>query len=364
MGKIITVFNNKGGVGKTTLVHNIGYIMANRGKKVLLVDADPKMNLTAAVTGISEFFSSVIGEDNVDAQILNKYPDLSDFFELAVQNKEGTLKFMPLRKTVFNNNGAIDLLLSNSLLEMEFFLSSLVVNKVNSLTCSTLFEIRRAIRELKDKYDYIFLDTPPIGSSMINAVLFFSSDYYMIPVKADFLSSQVIDGIANIIWNWKMYLLPWFRKLGMQDGFESPIFLGVVPQMIKKIGVGADKNAIHKHWNTIINVRTMNFLRDYLSLAAHLAEFSRNNHFVEYSDVGGMENLFKSLFPDSDPFIICECSYISDTIRDFAERAALPVVSLNNEICKEVGEDDLLQETLSACKAEYDYIAEGLLRLP
>ena len=49
MGSIITVFSHKGGVGKTTLVHNLGYILADRGKRVLLIDADPQMNLTSAV---------------------------------------------------------------------------------------------------------------------------------------------------------------------------------------------------------------------------------------------------------------------------------------------------------------------------
>ena len=53
MAKIITFFNHKGGVGKTTLVHNLGFILADKGYKVLLIDADPQMNLTAAIYGLS-----------------------------------------------------------------------------------------------------------------------------------------------------------------------------------------------------------------------------------------------------------------------------------------------------------------------
>ena len=53
MGNIITVFSHKGGVGKTTLIHNVGFLLANKGKRVLLIDADPQMNLTAAVAGLS-----------------------------------------------------------------------------------------------------------------------------------------------------------------------------------------------------------------------------------------------------------------------------------------------------------------------
>lgn len=47
------MFSHKGGVGKTTLVHNLGYILADRGKRVLLIDADPQMNLTSAVAGLA-----------------------------------------------------------------------------------------------------------------------------------------------------------------------------------------------------------------------------------------------------------------------------------------------------------------------
>lgn len=53
MGKIITFFNHKGGVGKTTLVHNLGFMLADKGCKILLIDADPQMNLTAAIYGLS-----------------------------------------------------------------------------------------------------------------------------------------------------------------------------------------------------------------------------------------------------------------------------------------------------------------------
>jgi chromosome partitioning protein len=53
MGKIISFFNHKGGVGKTTLVHNIGTLIAESGKSVLLIDADPQMNLTASIFGLS-----------------------------------------------------------------------------------------------------------------------------------------------------------------------------------------------------------------------------------------------------------------------------------------------------------------------
>ncbi len=53
MAKIISVFSHKGGVGKTTFIYNLAYQLASKNQKVLLVDADSQMNLTASVHGMS-----------------------------------------------------------------------------------------------------------------------------------------------------------------------------------------------------------------------------------------------------------------------------------------------------------------------
>ena len=74
MGKIIAVSNNKGGSGKTTLVSNIGYALAQRNKKVLLIDSDMQMNLTRSYD---------IGQDNEKNlyNALSKEENLRDYIK-------------------------------------------------------------------------------------------------------------------------------------------------------------------------------------------------------------------------------------------------------------------------------------------
>ena len=92
MGKIITFFNHKGGVGKTTLVHNLGFILADRGYKVLLIDADPQMNLTAAMYGLSTSVEYSTDEGSKWSDNVQKYISLSEYLdvELKAQLSEKT----------------------------------------------------------------------------------------------------------------------------------------------------------------------------------------------------------------------------------------------------------------------------------
>ncbi|MCE4373632.1 ParA family protein [Xanthomonas hortorum] len=63
MARIISVFNNKGGVGKSTICWNLGHALGTQGKKVLLVDFDPQCNLSIAVLGEDGFVSNLPQEN-------------------------------------------------------------------------------------------------------------------------------------------------------------------------------------------------------------------------------------------------------------------------------------------------------------
>ena len=69
MAKIICVFNHKGGVGKTTTVFHLSWLLADMGKRVLMVDADAQCNLTGFVLGLNSFDSYY--EDNPDRNLMS-----------------------------------------------------------------------------------------------------------------------------------------------------------------------------------------------------------------------------------------------------------------------------------------------------
>lgn len=64
MAKTISVFNNKGGVGKTTIIWNLAVSLADKGKNVLLIDFDPQCNLSIACIGDQEFSELLVASDD------------------------------------------------------------------------------------------------------------------------------------------------------------------------------------------------------------------------------------------------------------------------------------------------------------
>ena len=125
--RTIAIANNKGGVGKTTSTLNIGVGLANKGKKVLLVDADPQGNLT----------------DN----FINKNALQGTIKELIEGNKQAEEVIL---KSVRNN---IDLIPSNNML------NGTETQIINTISKETL--LLRALEPIKKNYDYILIDSAP-----------------------------------------------------------------------------------------------------------------------------------------------------------------------------------------------------------
>ena len=157
--KVITIINQKGGTGKTTIVINLGVSLASMGKKILLIDLDPQANLT---------YSFGIKPENTIVEVL--------------QGKQ-TLQ------TILVKREGLDIAPSSSLL------ADLEVSIVNKIGREQLLSER--IKDLKG-YDYIFIDSPPSLSILtINALT--TASEVLIPLQMEILSLQGLTQLLRTI---------------------------------------------------------------------------------------------------------------------------------------------------------------------
>jgi cellulose biosynthesis protein BcsQ len=192
--KSIVVFNNKGGVGKTTLLCNLAsFLSIKRGKRVLIIDADPQCNSSTYLVDI---------EESVERIIDDSLPTIQRIFK-PIQEGDGYLSKdkLPITKSSGFN---VDLIYGDSRFSMmEDFLSGDWMNCVNGQPRSlkTTLVIRNLLYNLEDRYDYVFFDVgPSLGA--INRVVLLGSDYFIIPMSSDIFSLQAIKNISLSLNKW------------------------------------------------------------------------------------------------------------------------------------------------------------------
>lgn len=197
----IALFNHKGGVSKTTTSFNLGWKLAEKGHKVLLVDADPQCNLTGMVSGYSgiDDLKSLYGDDEGTATI---YAGLAPAFDAQPREIEAVATIaVEGRERLSLMAGDIRLAEYETTLGIAQELSG-AIQALKNLPGSLNFLIERTAESLGA--DFVIIDLSP-GLGPINQNLVSTSDYIVIPAAPDFFSVMAIDSLARVLPRWSAW---------------------------------------------------------------------------------------------------------------------------------------------------------------
>ena len=219
MGKAIAIFNQKGGVGKTTTNINLAACLALKGKKVLILDIDPQGNTTSGIgirkKGLEKTTYEVLIDEKmkVEEAILPTIVKNLDIVPASVQLAGAEIELVKLE--------------------------------------GREKRLKRALDSVRDKYDYIFIDCPPsLGLLTINSLT--AVDSVLIPIQCEFYALEGVSQLVSTIDLVRKSLNPKLEIQGvilsMFDGrtnlsiqvvnevkkyFKSKVYSTVIPRNIR-----------------------------------------------------------------------------------------------------------------------------------
>lgn len=238
MAKIISLVNQKGGVGKTTTSINLAAALGKLGKKVLLIDMDSQGNATTGLGLNSNDFSHDIYELITDKCNVN---------EAIIKTKYENLSIIP--STI--NLAGIDVEFVKKMLEDNTFKQNM--------------QLKVKLDEIKANYDYIIIDCQPsLGLGTMNALV--ASDSVIIPVQCEFYALDGIALLLNTIITIQSGMNPNLRIEGvlltMLDGrtniglevieeirkyFKDKVFNTIIPRLVRLVEAPSHGKPINEY---------------------------------------------------------------------------------------------------------------------
>ncbi|HVZ88089.1 MAG TPA: AAA family ATPase [Polyangia bacterium] len=227
MAVIISLFNHKGGVSKTTTTFNLGWALAQSGRKVLLVDGDPQCNLTGTVLGFE-------GKEDFEA-FYEKVPlgNLCGALSPAFNSTPAPLAPAAIQATSLKDlsilAGHIDLATYEAQLAVAFATST-ALPVMRNLPGAAGALLRDTAK--KNGIDVVLIDmSPSVGA--LNQSLFLASDYFMVPTSPDYFCYLAVQSLATVLPLWNAAAAPMRLTSG---GLSYPLpgngpkFLGIISQ--------------------------------------------------------------------------------------------------------------------------------------
>lgn len=224
----LSIFNHKGGVGKTTLTVNLAYALAEKGHQVLLIDSDPQCNLTSYLIEDAVVNDLLDNSDGETGQTV--WSALKPIVEATGQARH-------VRPIAVSNRIALvpgDVRLAEFEAELGSLWSECFQRKVRGFRgTSSLSAVVNAAAQAVGA-DIVLYDTGPnIGP--LNRIILLDCDYFMVPAACDLFSVRAIKTLGHTLANWISSwqtisdLAP--RNLYILPGFPRPI--GYVPQRFR-----------------------------------------------------------------------------------------------------------------------------------
>ena len=242
--KSIAFFNNKGGVGKTTLLCNLaGYLAIKHKKKVLVIDADPQCNTTSYVFKDEMFYSYYFEDESFS---------VSSLFPPLIEGKGFVQNFDAVKTPFF----CFDIIPGNPLLaSYEDFLANewrdVKAGEVRGIRSSLVFS---DFLSKCSKYDYVLFDMgPSLGA--INRAVLLACDYFVTPMSSDVFSVLALKNIGQSISNWRDRFQGGYKELDRtkRENLDyihhdySIRFIGYVEQQYISKSVGDQRRAVRAY---------------------------------------------------------------------------------------------------------------------